>query len=62
MLHHVKNPKVPHQWGEVGQTFIQVQFTHLLTHLFGFPAHCLKPLGTMRKGNHDEERRANPGQ
>ena len=25
MSDHVKNPKVPHQWDEVGQSFIQVQ-------------------------------------
>ena len=31
-------------------------------HLFSFLTNCLKALGTMRKGNHDEERCANPGQ
>ena len=30
MSDHVKNPKVPHQWGEVGQRFIQVEWDWIL--------------------------------
>ena len=30
MSEHVKNPKVPHQWDEVGQIFIQVQWDWII--------------------------------
>ena len=30
MSGHVKNLKVPHQWGEVGQSFIQVQWDWII--------------------------------
>ena len=39
MSGNIKNPKVPRQWGEVGQSFIQVRWDSILaegktTHIF----------------------------
>ena len=52
MSDHVKNPKIPHQRGEVGQSFIQVRTMRLnytrgqnYTHFQSNTVHSSKPMG-----------------